>query len=107
MEDNYKKLCDEYAQKIKYPEYGEWCKETIFKTIKEYGISDKVDEDLFGFSDKEKPALLCGYRSYAFKNAPKEQQCLSVGELVTKTYELEHYGVMVELEDNFYQTIME
>lgn len=43
MEDNYKKLCDEYAQKIKYPEYGEWCKETIFKTIKEYGISDNEE----------------------------------------------------------------
>ena len=62
---------------------------------------------LIGFSDKEQPALLCGYRSYAFKNAPKEQQYLSVGELVTKTYELKHYGVMIELEDNFYQTIME
>lgn len=43
MEDNYKKLCDEYAQKVKYPEYGEWCKETIFKTIKEYGINDNEE----------------------------------------------------------------
>jgi len=37
----------------------------------------------------------------------KEQQYLSVGELVTRTHELKHYGVMIELEDNFYQTIME
>ncbi|RHR89463.1 hypothetical protein DWW33_04205 [Roseburia sp. AF15-21] len=62
---------------------------------------------LVGFSHKEKPTLLCGYRSYAFKDAPKEWQYLSVGELVTKTYELEHYGIMIELEDNFYQTVME
>ena len=62
---------------------------------------------LVGFSHKEKPTLLCGYRSYAFKDAPKEWQYLSVGELVTKIYELEHYGIMIELEDNFYQTVME
>lgn len=29
MRDSYKKLCDEYSQKVKYPEYGEWCKESI------------------------------------------------------------------------------
>lgn len=62
---------------------------------------------LVGFSDKEKPTLLCGYKSYAFKDAPKEQQYLSVGELVTKIFELKYYGIMIELEDNFYQTIME
>lgn len=62
---------------------------------------------LIGFSHKEKPTILCGYKAYGFKEAPKEQRYLSVGKLVTKTHELEHYGVMIELEDNFYQTIME
>lgn len=43
MRDSYKKLCDEYSQKVKYPEYGEWCKENIFKAIKEYGVSDNEE----------------------------------------------------------------
>lgn len=43
MRDSYKKLCDEYSQKVKYPEYGEWCKESIFKAIKEYGVSDNKE----------------------------------------------------------------
>lgn len=86
-------LCHSVCESGKYP-----CGVVVLR---------KDNTILVGFSDKEKPALLCGYRSYAFKDAPKEQQYLSVGELVTKTYELEHYGVMIELEDNFYQTIME
>lgn len=43
MKNSYKKLCDEYSQKVKYPKYGEWCKECIFKTIKEYGVSDSEE----------------------------------------------------------------
>lgn len=39
----YRKLCDEYSQKVKYPEYGEWCKESIVKIIKEQGISDNEE----------------------------------------------------------------
>lgn len=62
---------------------------------------------LVGFSDTEKPTMLCRYKAYGFKDAPREQQYLSIGELITKTYALEHYGVIIELEDNFYQTIME
>lgn len=61
---------------------------------------------VIGYSDKEKPTEICRFQNYGFKDAPKEQQILSIGELVTKTYGLEHYGIMVELEDNFYQTIM-
>lgn len=41
--EEYRKLCDEYSQKVKYPEYGEWCKESIFKVIKEHGISDNEE----------------------------------------------------------------
>lgn len=41
--EKYRKLCDEYSQKVKYPEYGEWCKESIFKIIKEQGISDNEE----------------------------------------------------------------
>lgn len=41
--EEYRKLCDEYSQKVKYPEYGEWCKESIFKIIKEHGISDNEE----------------------------------------------------------------
>lgn len=41
--EEYRKLCDEYSQKVKYPEYGEWCKESIFKAIKEYGVSDNKE----------------------------------------------------------------
>lgn len=61
---------------------------------------------VIGYSDKEKPTEICRYKNYGFKDAPKAQQYLAIGELVTKTYELDHYGIMVELEDNFYQTIM-
>lgn len=61
---------------------------------------------VIGYTDKEKPTEICKFQNYGFKDAPKDQQYLAVGELVTKTYGLEHYGVMVELENNFYQTIM-
>lgn len=40
MDDNFKQLCDEYTQSVKYPEYGEWCKEVIFNIIKEYGVTN-------------------------------------------------------------------
>lgn len=43
MKNSYEKLCNEYLQKVKYPEYGEWCKKCIFKTIKEYGVSDSEE----------------------------------------------------------------
>lgn len=61
---------------------------------------------VIGYSDKEKPTEICRFQRYGIEDAPKEQQYLAVGELVTKLYKMEHYGVMVELEDNFYQTIM-
>lgn len=62
---------------------------------------------VIGYSDTEKPTELCRFQRYGIKDAPKDQQYLSIGELLTKTYGLENYGVMVELEDNFYQTIMD
>lgn len=62
---------------------------------------------VIGYSDAENPTETCRYKIYGIKDAPKEQQYLSVGELLTKTYGFENYGVMVELEDNFYQTIMD
>lgn len=58
------------------------------------------------YSDKEYSKLFYTYRTFGIKEAPKEQQYLAVGELVTKSYKMEHYGIMLELEDNFYQTIM-
>lgn len=70
-------------------------------------VLTKNNQVLIGYSDKEKPTELCRFQHYGFKDAPKEQQYLSVEELLTKTYELGNYGVMVELEDNFYQTIMD
>ena len=70
-------------------------------------VLTKNNQVLIGYSDKEKPTELCRFQHYGFKDAPKEQQILSIGELLTKTYGLENYGVMVELEDNFYQTIMD
>ena len=60
-----------------------------------------------GYSDAEKPTETCIFNVFGIKDAPKEKQCLSVGELLTKTYGLENYGLMVELEDDFYQTIMD
>lgn len=60
-----------------------------------------------GYSDSEKPTEICRFKVFGIKDAPKKQQNLSVGELVTKTYGLENYGIMVELEDDFYQTIMD
>lgn len=62
---------------------------------------------VMGYSDEEKPTENCRFKVYGIKDAPKDQQYLSVGELLTKTYGLENYGIMVELEDNFYQAIME
>ena len=74
MEDNYKKLCDEYAQKVKYPEYGEWCKKTIFKTIKEYGVSNNEEylktkvfnpnSDLYECLDGNDPEYVLGWINY-------------------------------------------
>ena len=61
---------------------------------------------VIGYADKEKPTEICIFQNYGIKDAPKDQQYLAVGELVTKTYGLEHYGIMVELENNLYQTIM-
>lgn len=62
---------------------------------------------VIGYSDEEKPTENCRFKVYGIKDAPKDQQYLSVGELLTKTYGLGNYGIMVELEDNFYQAIME
>lgn len=62
---------------------------------------------VIGYSDAESPTEVCRFQRYGIKDAPKDQQYLSIGELLTKTYGLENYGVMVELEDNFYQTIMD
>lgn len=62
---------------------------------------------VIGYSDTEDPAGICRFKVFGIKEAPKEQQYLSVGELITKTYGLENYGIILELEDNFYQTIMD
>lgn len=67
----------------------------------------KNNQILIGVSDAEKPTEICRFQHFGIKEAPKDQQYLAVGELLTKTYELSNYGIMVELEDNFYQTIME
>ncbi|MBQ4523777.1 MAG: cold shock domain-containing protein [Lachnospiraceae bacterium] len=67
----------------------------------------KNNQVLVGYSDKDKPSEFCRFQNYGIKDAPKDQQYLSVGELLTKTYELENYGIMLELEDNFYHAIME
>lgn len=61
---------------------------------------------VIGYSDREKPTEICRFQNYGIKDAPKDQQYLAVGELIAKSYQMEHYGIMVELEDNFYQTIM-
>lgn len=60
-----------------------------------------------GYSDEEKPTENCRFKVYGIKDEPKDKQYLCVGELLTKTYQLENYGIIVELEDNFYQAIME
>ena len=39
----YKKILEEYSTKIVYPEYGEWCIETIKKKIEETEIEDKIE----------------------------------------------------------------
>ena len=74
MRDSYKKLCDEYSQKVKYPEYGEWCKESIYKTIKEYGVSDNEEylktkvfnpnSDLYECLDGNDPEYVLGWINY-------------------------------------------
>lgn len=47
MDDNFKQLCDEYTQSVKYPEYGEWCKEVIFNIIKDYDGAKWECKDYF------------------------------------------------------------
>lgn len=37
--DEYTKKCHEWADRAKYPVYGEWCKETVLNVIRRYGIS--------------------------------------------------------------------
>lgn len=67
----------------------------------------KNNQVLIGYSDKDKPSEFCIFQNYGIKDAQKEQQYLAVGQLLTKTFKLDNYGIMVELEDNFYQAIME
>lgn len=67
----------------------------------------KNNEVLISYSDKDKPSDICRFQNYGIKDAPKKQQCLAVGELLTKTYKLSNYGIIVELENNYYQAIME
>lgn len=62
---------------------------------------------VIGYSDAENPTEICRFKVFGIKEASKEQQYLSIGELVTKTYGLENYGIIVELEDDFYQIIMD
>lgn len=59
-----------------------------------------------GYSDKEKQTEICRFQRYGIEDAPTEQQYLAVGELIKNTMKMEYYGIMVELENDFYQTIM-
>lgn len=43
MINNYRELYNEYVQKVKYPQHGKWCKESILKAIKNCGISDSEE----------------------------------------------------------------
>lgn len=70
-------------------------------------VLKRNNQIVMGFSDDDKPTEICRFKYYEIKDAPREEQYLSVGELVTRTFELENYGIMVELEDDFYQTIMD
>ena len=69
-------------------------------------ILKKDNSIVIGYSDKENPTEICRFRTFKIKEAPKEQQYLAAGELLTKTYKLQNYGIMLELENNFYQAIM-
>lgn len=62
---------------------------------------------VIGYSDAENPTEICRFKHFGINDAPKKQQYLCIGELLTKTYKVENYGVMVEVEDDFYQTIMD
>ena len=62
---------------------------------------------VIGYSDSESPTEICRFQRFGIIDALKDQQYLAVGELLTNTYGLENYGVMIELDNNFYQTIMD
>lgn len=62
---------------------------------------------VIGYSDSEKPTEICRFKVFGIKDAPKKEQYLAFGRLVTETYKLDNYGIIVELEDDFYQIIME
>ena len=62
---------------------------------------------LIGYSDEENPSIYCRYNSYGFKEEPEEQKRFEIGALMTEEYNLKHYGIIVELEDDFYQAIMD
>lgn len=93
MEELQNSICRNVCNSGKYP-----CGIAVLK---------KDNQVVIGYSDKELPSELCRFKVFGIKDASKEKQYLAVGELLTKTYQLENYGIMVELEDNFYQAIME
>lgn len=112
MEDNYKKLCAEYSQKVKYPEYGEWCKDTILNIIKEYGVSDSMeylttkvfnpDSDLYEFLDGNNPEYVLGWINY--KPHYKESLFDIIYNRFYNTYANRYEAMNKELADMEYES---
>lgn len=71
------------------------------------GVLKRDNSVVIGYSDAEKPTEICRFKVFGIKDAPNGQQCLSVGELIKTSYGLGNYGIMVELENDFYQMIMD
>lgn len=105
MEDNYKKLCDKYAQKVKYPQYAEWCKNTVFDTLNRFRIKGNkwlINEDrtfiesevfnpkseLYAFTEYNVSNILDELHIHKFYNMPiLEEIRIAFSEIYYKKYE--------------------
>lgn len=99
MRDSYKKLCDEYSQKVKYPEYGEWCKNVVFDILKEYKavINENIDfikaevfnseSELYAFTEYNTSNILDELHIHKYNMSILEEIRLAFSETYYKKYE--------------------
>ncbi len=105
MDDNFKQLCDEYTQSVKYPQYAEWCKDVVFDTINRFrtkGSKWLINEDrtfiesevfnpkseLYAFTEYNVSNILDELHIHKFYNMPiLEEIRIAFSEIYYKKYE--------------------
>ena len=105
-----KSCCDEYLVKLENAkELQDYITYLVCESDKHPCCVAVLRESgivVVGYSDKERPTEICKFQRYGIGNVQKDQQYLAIGELITNSYKMEHYGILVELKNNLYQTIM-